>query len=87
MSVLRLPTIIADGDDGQVTQYNAFHNTLKLYFYGLLSLVPGDPSTPVSLATAAFTTAAITRLLDPAVADGHLPRLPGPGGHAGAATS
>ena len=70
VSVLRLPTIIADGDDGQVTQYNAFHNTLKLYFYGLLSLVPGDPSTPVSLATASFTTSAIIRLLDPAVADG-----------------
>jgi len=70
VSVLRLPTIIADGDDGQVTQHNAFHNTIKLYFYGLLSLVPGNPSTPVSLATAAFTTSAITRLLDPAVADG-----------------
>jgi nucleoside-diphosphate-sugar epimerase len=70
VSVLRLPTIIADGDDGQVRQYNAFHNTLKLYFYGLLSLVPGDPSTPVSVATASFTTSAIIRLLDPAVADG-----------------
>ena len=41
VSVLRLPTIVADDDDGEVTQYNAFHNTLKLYFYGLLSLVPG----------------------------------------------
>jgi nucleoside-diphosphate-sugar epimerase len=70
VSVLRLPTIIADGDDGHVTQYNAFHNTMKLYFYGLLSLVPGNPSTPLSLATAVFTTSAITRLLDPAVADG-----------------
>jgi nucleoside-diphosphate-sugar epimerase len=70
VSVLRLPTVIADGDGGHVAQYNAFHNTMKLYFYGLLSLVPGNPWTPVSLATAAFTTSAITRLLDPAVADG-----------------
>jgi len=70
VSVLRLPTIIADGDLGHVAQHNAFHNTMKLYFYGLLSLVPGNPSTPVSLATAAFTTSAITRLLDPAIADG-----------------
>jgi hypothetical protein len=70
VSVLRLPTVIADGDDGQVTQYNAFHNTLKLFFYGLLSLLPGQPSTPLSLATAAFTTAAITRLLDQAAPDG-----------------
>jgi nucleoside-diphosphate-sugar epimerase len=79
-SVLRLPTVIADDDDGQVTQYNAFHNTLKLYFYGLLSLLPGLPSTPVSLATAAFTTAAITRLLDPAVADGIYHVCPDPAG-------
>jgi nucleoside-diphosphate-sugar epimerase len=70
VSVLRLPTIVADGDDGHVAQYNAFHNTLKLYFYGLLSLVPGHPSTPLSLATAAFTTSAVTRLLDPAIAGG-----------------
>jgi nucleoside-diphosphate-sugar epimerase len=70
VSVFRLPTVIADDDGGQVTQYNAFHNTLKLYFYGLLSLLPGSPSTPVSLATAAFTTAAVTRLLDRAVPDG-----------------
>jgi nucleoside-diphosphate-sugar epimerase len=70
VSVLRLPTVIADGDDGQVTQYNAFHNTLKLCFYGLLSLLPGLPTTPLSLATAAFTTAAVTRLIDPATPAG-----------------
>jgi nucleoside-diphosphate-sugar epimerase len=70
VSVFRLPTVIADDDGGRVTQYNAFHNTLKLYFYGLLSLLPGLPSTPLSLATAAFTTTAITRLLDPAAPDG-----------------
>jgi nucleoside-diphosphate-sugar epimerase len=79
VSVLRLPTIIADGDCGHVTQYNAFHVTMKLYFYGLLSLVPGNPSTPVSLATAAFTTAAVTRLLDPATAAGIYHLCPDPG--------
>jgi nucleoside-diphosphate-sugar epimerase len=70
VSVLRLPTIVADGDTGAVVQYNAFHNTMKLYFYGLLSLVPGDPSTPLSLATAAFTTSAIAWLADPACPGG-----------------
>jgi len=70
VSVLRLPTIVADGDGGQVAQYNAFHNTMKLYFYGLLSLVPGNPSTPVSLATAAFTTSAIIHLMDQASTEG-----------------
>lgn len=70
LSVLRLPTVIADDDGGRVTQYNAYHNTLKLYFYGLLSLVPGDERTPLHFATARFTTAAVTRLLDPAAPEG-----------------
>jgi nucleoside-diphosphate-sugar epimerase len=61
--MLRLPTIIADDGTGTVGQYNAFHNTLKLYFHGLLSLLPGDPATPLSLATAEFEVAAITALL------------------------
>ena len=39
--IMRVATIIADDDHGRVTQQNAFHNTLKLFFYGLLSLVPG----------------------------------------------
>ncbi|MEU3465699.1 SDR family oxidoreductase [Streptomyces sp. NPDC006733] len=78
VSVLRLPTIIADDDSGRVTQYNVFHNTLKLFHYGLLSLLPGDERTPLALATAAFTVTAVTRLLDPAVAGGVYHVCPGP---------
>lgn len=63
-TVLRASTIAADDDTGQVTQFNAVHNTLKLFYYGLLSLLPGDPATPVSLATADFTVAATVELLD-----------------------
>jgi nucleoside-diphosphate-sugar epimerase len=70
VSVLRLPTVVADDDSGGVSQYNAFHNTLRLFYYGLLSLVPGEKTTPLSLATASFVSTAVTRLLDPAVADG-----------------
>jgi nucleoside-diphosphate-sugar epimerase len=70
VSVLRLPTIIADDVSGRVTQYNAFHNTLKLFFYGLLSLVPGDPSTPLSLATASFAAEATSHLLNSAHCEG-----------------
>lgn len=70
LSVLRLPTVIADDDSGRVVQYNAFHNTLKLFYYGLLSLVPGEPATPLSLATASFVTTAVTRLVRPDVPAG-----------------
>jgi nucleoside-diphosphate-sugar epimerase len=77
-SVLRLPTIIADDDSGQVSQHNAFHNTFKLYYYGLLSVVPGDRETPINLASADFAVSAIMHLLDPAVPDGTYHTCPGP---------
>jgi thioester reductase-like protein len=62
--VLRVATVIADSDDGQVSQYNAFHNTLKLFYYGLLSLVPGKPDTPVYFVTGDFATSAIFDLMN-----------------------
>lgn len=63
LSVLRLPTVIADDATGKVSQYNAFHNTAKLFHYGLMPIVPGDPATPVSVGSAAFVTDAIAHLL------------------------
>jgi thioester reductase-like protein len=62
--ILRVATVIADSDDGHVSQYNAFHNTLKLFFYGLLSLVPGKPDTPVYFVTGEFATNAIFELMN-----------------------
>lgn len=62
--VARVATIGADADTGQVTQFNAVHNTLKLVYYGLMSILPGEPETPVALATADFTVAAVLALLD-----------------------
>ncbi|HEX9782359.1 MAG TPA: SDR family oxidoreductase, partial [Opitutaceae bacterium] len=38
--IFRMATAIADDDSGHVTQQNAFHTTLKLFFYGLLSIIP-----------------------------------------------
>ena len=61
--VLRLATINADDDRGHVTQYNAFHNTLKLIFYGLLSLIPGDPQTPLYFITGEFAADTIYALM------------------------
>jgi hypothetical protein len=54
---------VADDETGSVTQYNAFHNTLKLFFYGLLSLMPGDPATRLYLTTGRFASRAVARLL------------------------
>jgi nucleoside-diphosphate-sugar epimerase len=62
--VLRVATVIADDESGRVTQYNALHNTLKLWYYGLLSVVPGDPATPVYLVTGDFASQAIVDALE-----------------------
>jgi nucleoside-diphosphate-sugar epimerase len=78
LTVARLATVVADDDTGAVTQHNAFHNTLKLFFYGLLSLMPGDPATPLYLATADFTAAGLTRLARPGTPGGVYHVAPGP---------
>ena len=62
--IVRVCTIIADDDTGAVAQQNAFHNTLKLLYYGLLSLVPGDPGTPLYFVTAEYVAGAMLRLLE-----------------------
>lgn len=63
LHIIRIATLFADDDAGNVTQFNAFHNTLKLYFYGLLSLVPGKLDTPVYLVTGDFVARAVFRLM------------------------
>jgi len=61
--ILRIATIIADSEDGHVTQQNAFHNTLKLIYYGLLSILPGKPETPLYLVTGEFAGNAVFELM------------------------
>jgi nucleoside-diphosphate-sugar epimerase len=63
---LRVATVIADNLAGRVTQYNAFHNTLKLLYYGLLSLLPGHAHTPLSFVTGDFVAEALTQLVETA---------------------
>lgn len=68
--ILRVATVIADDDSGRVTQHNAFHETLKLWFHGLLPLVPGDGATTLYLVTGEFVASAIVALMDLDTADG-----------------
>jgi nucleoside-diphosphate-sugar epimerase len=62
--VLRVATIVAETARGQVYQYNAFHNTLKLLFYGLISLIPGDRESPLYFVTADFAVDAVSNILE-----------------------
>ena len=49
--IVRVGTILCDDDSGRVSQQNVIHNTLRLLFYGLLSVVPGTADTRVYLTT------------------------------------
>jgi nucleoside-diphosphate-sugar epimerase len=62
-TIARVSTLIADDDNGHVSQYNAVHNTFRLFFYGMLSLMPGDADVPVPVATGDFTAAALMAVL------------------------
>lgn len=45
--ILRIATVIADDDEGRAGQINVFHNTARLIFNGLISILPGTASTPL----------------------------------------
>jgi nucleoside-diphosphate-sugar epimerase len=62
--LLRIATVIADDDTGAVTQRNAFHRTLQLFYHGLLSLLPGDPATPLYFVTGDFVADAVYALTE-----------------------
>lgn len=64
VTIVRLPTVIAEDGSGAIGQHNVFHHTLGLFLRGLLTLLPGEPATPLSFATAEFTVAAVLALLD-----------------------
>lgn len=62
--IYRAATIIADDQSGEVVQYNVFHNTMRLLYFGLISLLPGFKSTPIYLVTGNFTSNAIYQLFN-----------------------
>jgi nucleoside-diphosphate-sugar epimerase len=61
--IFRVATIIGEDNSGKVVQQNAIHNTLRLFYYGLLSIVPGKADTRVYMVSTEFVTAAIGALL------------------------
>ncbi len=62
-TIARVATVIADDLGGVVNQKNAVHNTLRLLFHGLLSLVPGSATTPVYFVTGQLVVDALAALV------------------------
>lgn len=61
--LFRIATIVSEDEQGRVAAHNALHNTLKLLYYGLVSLVPGLPRTPLYFVTAEFAARCVTELM------------------------
>ncbi len=68
--IYRMATVLAEDESGRVEHHNAVHNTLRLLYYGLLSIVPGSPDTRVYLVTAEFACRAIGHLFLEAASHG-----------------
>jgi nucleoside-diphosphate-sugar epimerase len=66
--VLRVATVLADDDSGRCGQHNVLHDTLRLLYQGLLSILPGEARVPVYLVTADVVAEAALALLDDAPA-------------------
>ncbi len=54
----RIATVLAKDNGGTVSQYNVIHNTLRLFYYGLLSVMPGQAETRVYATTTDFAATA-----------------------------
>jgi nucleoside-diphosphate-sugar epimerase len=61
--IFRVATILSDDMSGSVVQQNVIHNTLRLLYYGLLSVIPGNADTRVYMTTTDFVVECITSLL------------------------
>jgi nucleoside-diphosphate-sugar epimerase len=67
--IARPATIVCDDVRGRISQVNAVHRALRLYFGGLAAMLPSAPSTALDLVTTAYVADGFTRLtLAPGVA-------------------
>lgn len=62
--VFRAPIVIAHDNTGKVVQHNVFHDTIRLFFHGVISLLPGDCTTPIYLSTASSIVDAVYGVLN-----------------------
>jgi nucleoside-diphosphate-sugar epimerase len=50
-TIVRPATIVCDDESGRITQYNAVHRALRLYFGGLAAMLPGTDESRVDVIT------------------------------------
>jgi thioester reductase-like protein len=60
----RLSTVLADSRTGEVRQFNALHQSLKLLYHALAPMVPGSPKDPVDLVPIDYAADALYQLFE-----------------------
>lgn len=60
--IARPSTVVCDDLTGRITQVNAVHRALRLYFGGLAAMLPGTDASTLDVVTAAFVVRGLTRL-------------------------
>jgi thioester reductase-like protein len=60
--IFRPSTVVCDGPDGQVSQYNAVHRALRLCWHGRAPMLPSAPGATVDVVTADYVADAIAAL-------------------------
>jgi long-chain acyl-CoA synthetase len=68
--VVRPSSIVCDGPDGHVSQFNAAHLALRLCHAGLSSMIPGDETNPVDFVPADYVADCIALFLRAAGVEG-----------------
>jgi long-chain acyl-CoA synthetase len=61
-TIMRSSTIACRDNEGTVTQINAVHRALRIYYRGLAAMMPGDRANPLDVVTASFVGGAVARL-------------------------
>lgn len=60
--IVRPSTVVCDDVTGHITQLNAVHRALRLYFGGLAAMLPGSDASTLDVVTAAFVVRSVARL-------------------------
>lgn len=56
LTILRPSIVICDSRTGRASDFNGFYRALRMYWHGLLKILPGDPSTPMDLVPVDYVT-------------------------------
>ncbi|HVE80454.1 MAG TPA: SDR family oxidoreductase [Gemmatimonadaceae bacterium] len=60
--IVRPSTVVCDDASGRVTQVNAVHRALRLYFGGLAALLPGADDSTLDVVTTEYVAGGVARL-------------------------